>query len=67
MDHQNYAHYGAFHHVNLQSLRKEDEERFNELKERGSGASLSGWSSEIQIRFFLDQHFHVVKILCGKS
>ena len=32
MDHQNYAHYGAFHHVNLQSLRKEDEERFNELK-----------------------------------
>ena len=54
MDHQNYAHYGAFHHVNLQSLRKEDEERFNELKERESGASLSGWSSEIQIRFFLD-------------
>ena len=26
LDHQNYAHYGAFQHVNLQSLRKEDED-----------------------------------------
>ena len=33
LDHQNYphSHYGAFQHVNLQSLRKENEERFNEL------------------------------------
>ena len=43
MDYQNYAHYGAFQHVNLQYLRKEDEERFNELKERRFGVSLTGY------------------------
>ena len=42
MDHQNYAGYGAFQHVNLQSLRKENKEQFNELKEKGFGASLTG-------------------------
>ena len=34
-DHQNYSRYGAFQEVNLQSLRKKDEEWFNELKEKG--------------------------------
>ena len=42
LDHQNYAHYGAFQHVNWQSLRKENKERFNELKEKEFGASLTG-------------------------
>ena len=41
-DHQNYARYEALQHVNLQSLRKEDKERFNVLKEKGFGASLTG-------------------------
>ena len=42
MDHQNYVRYGAFQHVNLQSLRKENKEEFNELKEKRFGASLTG-------------------------
>ena len=33
---------GALQLVNLQSLRKEDKEQFNELKEKGFGASLTG-------------------------
>ena len=43
LEYQNYAHYGAFQHVNLRSLRKADEERFNELKEMGFGTSLTGY------------------------
>ena len=42
LNHQNYACYGAFQHVNLQSLRKENKEQLNELKEKGFGASLAG-------------------------
>ena len=41
LEHQNYARYAAFEHVRLQSLRKKDKEPFNELKEKGFGASLS--------------------------
>ena len=41
-DHQNYSSYGAFQEVNLQSLRKKDEEWFNELKEKGYSTSLTG-------------------------
>ena len=40
-DHQNYAHYGAFQHVNLQSLTKEDKEPFNKPKEKESGSCLT--------------------------
>ena len=43
LDHRNYVHYGAFQHVNLQSLRKEDEDWFNELNEKRFGASLTGY------------------------
>ena len=43
LDHQNYWHYGAFQHVNLQSLRKEDEDWFNELNEKRFVASLTGY------------------------
>ena len=43
MDQQNYAHYGAFQHVNLQSLRREDEDWFNELNEKRFAASLTGY------------------------
>ena len=42
LNHKNYAFYGAFQHVNLQSLRKENKEQLNELKEKGFGASLAG-------------------------
>ena len=35
--HQNAAYYSAFQHATLQSLRKEDEERFNELEEKRFG------------------------------
>ena len=42
LDHQNYARYGAFQHVKLQSLRKENKEQFNKLKEKRFGASLTG-------------------------
>ena len=40
-DHQNDAHYGAFQHVNLQSLTKDDEERFNKPKENESDSCLT--------------------------
>ena len=43
MDHQSYAHYGALQHVNLQSLRKEDEKQFNELKEKGFQSRFTGY------------------------
>ena len=42
MDHQTYVRYGAFQHVNLQSLRKENKKQFNELKGKRFGASLTG-------------------------
>ena len=42
LGHQNYSRFGAFQHVNLQSLGKEDEERSNELKEKGFCASFTG-------------------------
>ena len=43
LDHQNYSHYGAFQHVNLQSLRKKDEDWFNELNEKRFSASFTGY------------------------
>ena len=36
-------HYGAFQHVNLQFLRKEDKDSFKELNEKRFGASLTGY------------------------
>ena len=42
LDHQDYAHYGAFQHVNSQSLAKEDEEQLNELKEKRFGSGFTG-------------------------
>ena len=39
LDHQNYAHYGAFQHVNLQS--EQNKKQFSKLKEKGFGASLT--------------------------
>ena len=41
LEHQNYVHYGAFQHVNLQFLRKEDKDWFHELHEKRFGASLT--------------------------
>ena len=35
LEQQNYAHYRAFQHVNLQSLRKEDKEKFNGPEGKG--------------------------------
>ena len=43
MYNQNYAHYGAFQHVTLQSLRKQGEDWFIELNEKGFGVSLTGY------------------------
>ena len=42
LNHQNYACYGSFQLVNLYSLTNEKKEQFNELKEKGFGASLTG-------------------------
>ena len=45
LDDQNYAHshFEAFQHVSLQPLRKEGEEQFNELKEKGFCSRLTGY------------------------
>ena len=41
-ENQNYSSYGAFQEVNLQSLRKKEEEWFKELKEEGYSTNLTG-------------------------
>ena len=41
-NHQNYARYGSYSHINLRSMEKDEHPAFRDLQERGFGASISG-------------------------
>ena len=58
LEHQNCAHCGAFQHVNLQCLRKEDEDWFNQLNEKRFGASLSGYVFSIILYHLVTELFN---------